>query len=126
VVTTVIQNSPRGTGDAARVGLEALGSASRVLILYGDTPLLDPADPRKLLGALDASTLLAMLSCDLDDPRGYGRVMRDGDGRVLEVREDRDLDETARTREREVNAGVHAVGADTLRDGLQTLRPDNA
>jgi bifunctional UDP-N-acetylglucosamine pyrophosphorylase/glucosamine-1-phosphate N-acetyltransferase len=126
VVTTVVQNPPRGTGDAARVGLEALGSASRVLILYGDTPLLDPADLRKLLGALDASTLMAMLSCDLDDPRGYGRVMRDGGGRVLEVREDRDLDEQARTREKEVNAGVYAVGAETLRDGLQTLRPDNA
>lgn len=127
VVTTVVQSPPRGTGDAARVGLEALGAgASRVLVLYGDTPLLDPEDLRRLLSALDTGAELAMLSCRLHDPRGYGRVLRDSSGKVLEVREDRDLDAASRSREKEVNAGVYAVVADTLRSGLATLSPDNA
>jgi bifunctional UDP-N-acetylglucosamine pyrophosphorylase / glucosamine-1-phosphate N-acetyltransferase len=126
-VATVVQDPPRGTGDAARVGLEALApGATRVLLLYGDTPLLDPADLRRLLESLGEGALMTMLSCELQDPRGYGRVLRDGEGRVLEVREDRDLEAAARLREKEVNAGVYAVGTDTLREGLAALRPDNA
>lgn len=128
LVSTVVQETPRGTGDAARVALESLTSpASRILILCGDTPLLDATDLRRLLEALDApGVLLTMLSCDLEDPRGYGRVLRDAAGRVLEVREDRDLDPAHRFAQKEVNAGVYATLAETLRGGLATLRPDNA
>jgi bifunctional UDP-N-acetylglucosamine pyrophosphorylase/glucosamine-1-phosphate N-acetyltransferase len=126
-VTSVIQDPPRGTGDAARVGLESLAHApSKLLILYGDTPLLDSGDLRRLLEGLDSGAALTMLSCDLDDPRGYGRVLRDGSGRIVEVREDRDLDDSAKVREKEVNAGVYATTFETLREGLATLRSDNA
>jgi bifunctional UDP-N-acetylglucosamine pyrophosphorylase / glucosamine-1-phosphate N-acetyltransferase len=127
-VTSVVQHPPRGTGDAARVGLEALGSsASRVLVLCGDTPLLDPEDLKRVLVALGADGVaLAMLSCDLDDPRGYGRVLRDAHGRVAEIREDRDLEPEARLREKEVNAGVYAMSAEVLRNGIATLGTNNA
>jgi bifunctional UDP-N-acetylglucosamine pyrophosphorylase/glucosamine-1-phosphate N-acetyltransferase len=67
-----------------------------------------------------------MLSCDLDDPRGYGRVLRDAHGRVAEIREDRDLEPEARMREKEVNAGVYAMSAATLRAGIATLGTNNA
>jgi len=127
-VTTVVQDPPRGTGDAARVGLESLGPiASRILVLCGDTPLLGADDLRRVLAALDADGVaLAMLSCDLDDPRGYGRVLRDAHGRVVEIREDRDLEPDARPREKEVNAGVYAMSAETLWGGIATLGANNA
>jgi bifunctional UDP-N-acetylglucosamine pyrophosphorylase/glucosamine-1-phosphate N-acetyltransferase len=127
-VTTVVQSPPRGTGDAARVGLESLGTAaSRVLVLYGDTPLLAAEDLRRVLGALEADGVaLAMLSCDLDDPSGYGRVLRDAHGRVVEIREDRDLEPAARLREREVNAGIYAMSAEMLRAGVAALDTNNA
>jgi bifunctional UDP-N-acetylglucosamine pyrophosphorylase/glucosamine-1-phosphate N-acetyltransferase len=127
-VSSVVQDPPRGTGEAARIGLESLASPSgRLLVLCGDTPLLDPADLSELLRSLDTEGVaLAMLSCDLEDPRGYGRVLRDARGHVVEIREDRDLEPERRSSEKEVNAGVYAMAADTLRSGLSTLRADNA
>jgi bifunctional UDP-N-acetylglucosamine pyrophosphorylase / glucosamine-1-phosphate N-acetyltransferase len=128
VVTTAIQREPRGTGDAARVGLEAAGGTpSRVLVLCGDTPLVEGSDLAPLLSALDApGATVAVLSADLDDPRGYGRILRDDAGRVLCIREDRDLDAASRAALKEVNAGVYAARADVLRSGLATLKTDNA
>jgi len=127
VVTTAIQAVARGTGDAAKVGLEAAGSGfTRVLVLSGDTPLLRASDLAPLVAALDSGAALALLSCRLDDPRGYGRILRDVRGNATAVREDRDLDEASRAAFKEVNAGVYAARAESLRDGLATLRTDNA
>ena len=127
-VTTAVQEVARGTGDAARVGLDALpANAGRVLVLCGDTPLVQADDFAALARLLDAPGVsFAVLSADMEDPRGYGRVLRDGAGRVVAIREDRDLTADERTRLREVNSGVYAASAATLRDGLATLRPDNA
>ncbi len=127
-VRTVVQAEPRGTGDAARTALDAVESASdRVLILGGDTPLVRPADLRSLLDALASEkAALALLSAELDDPRGYGRVLRDASGGVTCVREDRDLSPEARQELHEVNAGIYAARADALRAGLATLTTDNA
>jgi bifunctional UDP-N-acetylglucosamine pyrophosphorylase/glucosamine-1-phosphate N-acetyltransferase len=127
-VGMAVQAVARGTGDAAKVALEAAGDAfERVLVLCGDTPLVRASELTSLLGALGSeSAKLALLSCDLDDPRGYGRVMRDAGGRAVSVREDRDLDPASRSALHEVNAGVYAADAKMLRDGLATLRDDNS
>jgi bifunctional UDP-N-acetylglucosamine pyrophosphorylase/glucosamine-1-phosphate N-acetyltransferase len=121
-----VQNPPRGTGDAARVGVE-LVTADRVLILCGDTPLLTPADLRPLASALEAteSARLAVLSAILDDPTGYGRILRDESGNVTEIREHRDCSEEQRT-VHEVNAGVYVVETPFLREALTRLSPSNA
>jgi bifunctional UDP-N-acetylglucosamine pyrophosphorylase/glucosamine-1-phosphate N-acetyltransferase len=123
-----VQTVARGTGDAAKVALEAAESTSdRVLVLCGDTPLVRASELKSLLDALDAeSAKLALLTCDLDDPHGYGRVLRDTTGRATSVHEDRDLDAASRLALREVNAGVYAADAKMLRSGLQTLRADNS
>ena len=124
-----VQSSARGTGDAARVGLEAAGADSfdRVLVLCGDTPLVTAADLAPLLAALgDASLSLALLSCELEDPRGYGRVLRDTSGGATGVVEDRDLSPGERERLREVNAGIYAARWDTLSKGLAGLTANNA
>jgi len=127
-ISTAIQVEARGTGDAARVGLEAAGGKpDRVLILCGDTPLVRASDLSALTSALDASRAeLALLSADLDDPKGYGRIIRDASGRVLGVREDRDLSPEDRAALKEVNAGVYAARFDTLSEALESLTTSNA
>jgi bifunctional UDP-N-acetylglucosamine pyrophosphorylase/glucosamine-1-phosphate N-acetyltransferase len=129
-VTTAIQEVARGTGDAARVGLDGLGGLdgeSHVLILCGDTPLVGAADLSILVDALRSSGAgLALLGCELPDPAGYGRILRDPSGTVTGVREDRDLAPDMRSALREVNAGVYAARVDVLREGLSRLDANNS
>lgn len=125
-IVTAVQDPPRGTGDAARVGLSLVDS-ERVLILYGDTPLLDARELAQLVGLLDdGQTALALLSAVLDDPFGYGRVLRDEQGQVREVREQRDLTSDAERAVREVNAGVYAARRAELERAVSRLSPNNA
>lgn len=122
-IDTAVQHPPRGTGDAARVALAKV-KTERVLILCGDTPLVGADDIAAVLAALEGD--LALMSCVLEDPSGYGRVLRDAKGRVLEVREDRDLDSDEQRAVREVNAGVYAARTAFLKDALARIRPANA
>jgi bifunctional UDP-N-acetylglucosamine pyrophosphorylase/glucosamine-1-phosphate N-acetyltransferase len=124
-IRLTVQSPPRGTGDAARVGLDAVES-DRVMILCGDTPLLRVEDLASLTGALDRGALLALLTCKLADPTGYGRVLRDSQGRVLEIREHRDLDNDAQRAVNEVNAGMYVAKTAFLREALARIQPHNA
>lgn len=125
-ITVVVQDPPRGTGDAVRVGLEA-AAHERTLILYGDTPLLRARDLTGLLAALDApGQELSMLTALLDAPFGYGRVIRDKLGAIVEVREERDLRSHAERAIREVNAGMYAANTARLRAAVADLKPNNA
>ena len=134
-VTFVEQTVQRGTGDAATVGLSAfpgddLDDTSTVVILPGDTPLLRPETLDELVAAHVANEFAAtVLTSVMDDPTGYGRVVRSpsrkGDGRVLRIVEQRDAtpDELEIT---EVNTSMYAVRRDLLGPALRRLRPDNA
>ncbi|MDF3066089.1 MAG: N-acetylglucosamine-phosphate uridyltransferase [Polyangiaceae bacterium] len=125
-ITVVVQDPPRGTGDAVRVGLEAVRHP-RTLILYGDTPLVRAQDLSGLLTALDAPGCeLSLLTATPDSPFGYGRVLRSTQGAVTEVREQRDLKTEAEHATREVNAGMYAAATETLRTAVAALEPNNA
>jgi len=126
-ITVVVQSPPRGTGDAARVGLEAV-DGERVFILCGDTPLLQGGDLAPLEAALSAAPTLRVVvsSARLDDPTGYGRILRDGAGRVTAIREHRDLASDEERAIREVNSGHYAADVAFLRAALAELRPANA
>ncbi len=125
-IRVVVQDPPRGTGDAVRVGLGAVAHP-RTLILYGDTPLLRARDLSGLLEALDApGQELAILTALLDAPFGYGRVVRDARGAIVEVREERDLRSDAERAIREVNAGMYAASTERLRAAVADLKPNNA
>jgi bifunctional UDP-N-acetylglucosamine pyrophosphorylase/glucosamine-1-phosphate N-acetyltransferase len=127
-VRTVVQELQRGTGDATRVGLDALGkTAAHALILYGDVPLVTGADARAVAAPLDghAPAALSFATCLVDEPFGYGRVLRRG-GRVLEVREQRDLRSAEERGVREINAGIYAAGTAFLRESIAALVPNNA
>jgi bifunctional UDP-N-acetylglucosamine pyrophosphorylase/glucosamine-1-phosphate N-acetyltransferase len=127
-VRTALQDRQLGTGHAVGCALDALGDAEVALVLCGDTPLLTSDDLVRLRGALEAGgpqAQLSLLTCELDDPTGYGRILRDGAGKVRAIREHRDcsLEELA---VREVNPAVYAVRVPFLRRAVTGLRPDNA
>lgn len=124
-VTTVVQHEQRGTGDALDVAMAALpDSITRVLVLPGDTPLLRPETLASLL-AVDPSVPLGMLTTVLDDPFGYGRVLRDAEGQVLGIVEERDADVSQR-RIREINAGMYVLDRAVVAPIVAALGSDNA
>ncbi|MDF3067042.1 MAG: glmU [Polyangiaceae bacterium] len=126
-VVTTVQDPPRGTGDAARIGLAHVRT-ERVLILCGDTPLLRAKELAELVAVLDRPSAgeLSLMTCLLDSPDGYGRVVRDDAGRVCEVREQRDLRSDMERGIREVNAGMYAGRTATIGAALADVRPNNA
>src|SRR5262245_27077449 len=120
------QSEQRGTADAVRVGLDALQDVSGpVLVLYGDAPLLQESTLRALVEAFRrGSAPLAMVSAIAPDPTGYGRVLRVS-GRITGIVEEKDCTADQRSIT-EINAGVYAVDAAFLRQGLTRLQPANA
>src|ERR1700677_1230715 len=123
-----MQESQRGTGDAARVGVAALArTTARVIILAGDVPLVRAEDLRAVAGPLDdeRTPALALATCVVLDPTGYGRILRQGD-RITEVREHRDLQNAEQRSVREINAGIYAASVAVLREALASLTPNNA
>jgi bifunctional UDP-N-acetylglucosamine pyrophosphorylase/glucosamine-1-phosphate N-acetyltransferase len=125
-ITVVVQEPPRGTGDAVKVGIRA-AVHPRTLVLYGDTPLVRARDLEGLLTALETPGCeLSLLTAYPESPFGYGRVLRDASGAVSEVREQRDLATDAEHATREVNAGMYAAATSTLREAVDALQPNNA
>lgn len=123
------QEPQLGTGHAVLQALPSLpADASRVLIVYGDTPLLVVSDLQRLCEAARArpDIPLAMLTCEVKEPQGYGRILRDGEGKVVGIREDRDLRDDAERALSEVNPGMYCVRATFLREAVARLKADNA
>ena len=97
-----------------------------VLITYGDVPLLTPQTLGELLDDHRAAgQVVTILSAELDDPSGYGRIVRDESSAITAIREDGDADEAERAI-REVNSGILAVEADFLADAVAQLDTQNA
>lgn len=128
-VRTAVQEQQRGTGDAARAGLAGVSSGiEAALIFYGDVPLLtsdDVAVVAHRLGGSPACTL-ALATCEVDDPFGYGRIVRDAAGNVVDIREQKDLKNDAERALREINPGIYAAKISFLREAIAALEPNNA
>ncbi|MFM2072990.1 MAG: putative bifunctional protein GlmU [Actinomycetota bacterium] len=134
-VTFVEQTIQRGTGDATMVGMSVipgddLDDDSTVVVLPGDTPLVQPETLDQLVAFHVASGNAATITTSvLDDPNGYGRVVRaaakNEAGRVLRIVEQRDATDQERA-VREVNMGMYAFRRDLLGPALRHLSPDNA
>jgi bifunctional UDP-N-acetylglucosamine pyrophosphorylase/glucosamine-1-phosphate N-acetyltransferase len=123
-VDFVVQADQRGTGDALAAALPLLEGDGDVMALSGDTPLVSTALLEGLLDAHRAARATAtLLTATLDDPTGYGRVLRDRDGAVTGTVEERDATPEQR-RLREVGTGMYVFRRPAL-DGLAELRPDN-
>ncbi len=118
----VHQAEQRGTGHAVSLALREIGSDARVLVLYGDVPLLTAITLRTLT---EAPVRLAVLTAYLNDPHGYGRILSDACGHVTRVVEERDATPEER-RVHVVNTGVVAAQAGALRTWLSQVRPNNS
>ncbi|MEX2480022.1 MAG: bifunctional UDP-N-acetylglucosamine diphosphorylase/glucosamine-1-phosphate N-acetyltransferase GlmU [Gammaproteobacteria bacterium] len=119
----VEQSAQLGTGHAVAQTLSRLPDRGMTLILYGDVPLLTAASLESLLAA--ARDGIAVLTADLADPAGYGRIVRDAGLRLLRIVEHKDAspEELALT---EINTGIMAVDAKLLHRWLPQLGNDNA
>ena len=128
-VVVAVQEEPRGTGDAVAAAAGEIGGGDTVVVTMGDVPLVDGETLTALVEAHDASGAAAtMLTAELEDPTGYGRVVRDAEGqveRVVETKTAGDASE-AELAIREVNTGIFAFDGDALKDALERLESDNA
>lgn len=124
-ITVVEQIEQRGSGDALRTAVTApsVPAAGTFLVLSGDVPLLQPDTMWRLLARhhdrVDAATVL---TTEMDDPTGYGRIVRDGAGAITAIVEDRVATPEQRSI-REVNGGVYAFDASFLGKVLPDLGP---
>lgn len=125
--TPVLQAEQLGTGHAVRVALAAVPESSgTVVVLNGDVPLLRPETLGGLVEAHErAGAAATVLAAEVPDPTGLGRIVRDADGQLQQIVEQRDT--TPDQREiREINAGIYAFDAALLRDTLGKLSTGNA
>ena len=126
-VEVAVQEEPRGTGDAVRSARAALdGFDGDVLVLNGDVPALTAGTLQALVAAhREPGAAATVLSFEPADTRAYGRVVRDGDGRLARIVEARDAspEELALG---EVNSGIYVFRAADLWPALERLEPHNA
>ncbi len=124
----VDQDETPGTGRAVECALLALpqGLTGTILVTYGDVPLLTAEVLRELLADHERTrSAVTLITATLDDPTGYGRVIRAGDGSVTAIVEQKDATEEQRAI-REVNSGIYAFDLAVLREALAQVGTDNA
>ncbi|CAI8767320.1 fused N-acetylglucosamine-1-phosphate uridyltransferase and glucosamine-1-phosphate acetyltransferase [Pseudomonas sp. IT-P176] len=119
----VLQDQQLGTGHAVAQAVPFI-TADTVLILYGDVPLIEVETLQRLLTHV-APQQLGLLTVELDDPTGYGRIVRDSAGKVTAIVEQKDANETERAIT-EGNTGILAVPFERLGDWMSRLSNNNA
>lgn len=128
-VLLAVQAVADGTGGAVRAAVEHVDPSLPVVVLSGDVPLVSASVLRELVAShLDSGAAATMVTTRLDDPSGYGRVVRDTTGGVLRVVETK-AEGDATPRElaiREVNTGIFCFEAAALARALDALRADNS
>ena len=120
----VLQEPQLGTGHAVMQAVPHLNDAESTMVLYGDVPLTSLAT-LKALAATAGRDRLAVLTVNLDDPTGYGRIVRDAEGRIVRIVEQKDANEAERAI-REVNTGIVVAPTRALKTWLSKLSNDNA
>ncbi len=112
-----------GTGHAVAQAVSQLGGATQTLVLYGDVPLTTVGALKRLLQA--GKDGLSILTVDLANPSGYGRMVRDANGNIVRIVEEKDATPEEKTI-REVNTGIMAIPTARLADWLGQLKNNNA
>ena len=125
-VLTAVQEEQLGTGHAVQAALDQLADLTGdVIVTMGDVPMLTGETLMALLGEHRTSRAAAtVLTAQVPDPTGYGRILRDADGMVTGIVEHRDADDTQRDIT-EINSGIYVFDAAVLRSALTELAPSN-
>lgn len=125
-VTYVTQEQQLGTGHAVKCARDFIGTEGETLILFGDTPLITGETLKKLTETHRKNgNAITVLSTIIDNPTGYGRIIRDGNNNFLKSVEHKDATEEERLC-KEVNSGMYIFNAGELYDALDLLTNDNA
>jgi bifunctional UDP-N-acetylglucosamine pyrophosphorylase/glucosamine-1-phosphate N-acetyltransferase len=120
----VQQTEQLGTAHAVNMAVPHLRDQSKVLILYGDVPLIKPATIDKMLAAVEGKTI-GLLTINLENPMGYGRIVRNHAGMIESIVEQKDASEEQLLIS-EINTGVLALGAEQLKAWLPQIDNNNA
>ena len=123
-INWVLQEQQLGTGHAVQQAAPLLNDDSTCLILYGDVPLIQSNTIEKLLVKARTSGF-SLLSVVLDDPSGYGRIIRDTNGLIQSIVEQKDASERQQN-VKEINTGIMAIKGSLLKKYLNELKPNNA
>ena len=124
-ITPVVQNAPQGTADAVHVALPYLKHFSNAVILYGDVPFVRAETIRALLRKQDFIDTMTILTNQVGDPTGYGRIIRNDEDVIVGIQEERDASLEER-KIREVNTGIMAVSVEILHKYLPRIENHNA
>ena len=123
---SIVQEHRGGTGHAVQLALAGTEVKGTVLIVAGDTPLLSSQTLSQLIAAHNEGGYAAtVLTAELPDPTGYGRIVRTDDGDLLKIVEERDADEFEREID-EINSGVYVFDLSILHRVINQLTDDNA
>lgn len=120
-VEFVLQNEQLGTGHAVMCAKKFINDGEKILVLNGDLPLITSDTLKKLI---ETQCSAALISTVLENPKGYGRILRNGE-KFLRIIEDKDLNENE-TMIKEINTGVYLFDSHLLKTALQLLSNDNA
>jgi len=123
-VALVYQRQQLGTAHAVKMAWDHIEKDHQVLILYGDTPLIEASTLQDFLSQHRSMKRdLSVLTMKVPDPRGYGRILRE-EGRLQRIVEEKDADEVQKQID-EVNSGIYLVRGDYLKEALETIDNNN-
>ena len=122
-ISSCEQPKPKGTGDAVKCGINEVKEADKVLVLYGDVPLIKENTLKELINSCNDG--ISILTTVLDQPFGYGRVKKDNEGNAISIIEEKDAMKDEKNI-KEIFTGVLCSHTDLLKDGLLQINNNNA
>lgn len=124
-IEIALQDPPQGTGHAVAQAIPLLDHDAPTLVLYGDVPLIESSTLKRLCDVAAEHHGMGLLTTNLDDPTGYGRIVRGLEGAVIRIVEEKDADADTR-RIKEINTGILIAPTAALARWLGQLTNDNA
>lgn len=125
-VTFVMQEEQLGTGHAVKCAKDFMGEDGQTMILFGDTPLITAKTLKNLADYhKEKGNTVTVLSAMMEDPTGYGRIIRDEKGNFVKSVEHKDANEKELA-SHEVNSGMYIFDTKELKEALEKITPNNA